>query len=156
MGEHRPSFVQRTASLREFSLHPDCGCGTYLVQLDLFSLCPRAHSADGAYSFRFATVLSRRSDFNRRKGALGQRLARPRIGRYRHDVAADSPSLEPSAENAFRAISVALDVHRRRGLLVFSGRCDRTAPRLAVVCSGSHSFVSAWVLPYAKHLVGPR
>src|SRR6266436_2735830 len=156
MGEHRPSFGQRPAPLREFSLHPDCRCRTYLVQLDFFSLCPHAHSADGAYSFRFATVLPRRDDFNRPKGALGQRLARPRIDRYRHDVAADSRSLEPFAENAFRTISLALDVHRRRGLLVFSGRRDRTAPRLALVCSRSHSFVSAWVLPYEKHLVGPR
>jgi len=94
--------------------------------------CPRAHSADGAYSFRFAAVLPRRGDFNRSKGVLGQRLARPRIGRYRHDVAADSPSLN-FCRNAFRAISVALDVHRRRGLLVFSGCCNRTAPRLALV-----------------------
>src|SRR5258708_22715819 len=136
MGEHRPSFVQRTASLREFSPHPDCGCRTYLVQLDFFSLCPRAHSADGAYSFRFAAVLPRRDDFNRRKGALGQRLARPRIGRYRHDVAADSPSLEPSAENAFRAISVALDVHRR----------DRKTTRL----NSSHQIISYAVFSLKK------
>ena len=73
--------------------------------------------------------------------------AAARVARNPHDAPANRSILEPAAQDALRAISLALDVHRRRGLLLFSRRSHRTAPRLALVCARCSSLLSARLFP---------